>query len=200
MEPGNADASKPATPTTPTTSAPPAAPTAPAAFATPAMRPSAQSGRDMSHIQGWGADLDRANRPAYPKERTPPRLEGVHWDHPDQQPADITVFHSTERPGITPVFGTGQPPRGCSGRLRALAYRHSENDIRRWLMLLFADRIDAAEGVGEDLCRGHLPNVFSEMGLRAEWEHNPVGVVRKAAIGAAVAGTVWYLLSRRRAR
>jgi hypothetical protein len=27
-----------------------------------------------AHIIGWGADLDHANRPAYPMERTPPRL------------------------------------------------------------------------------------------------------------------------------
>ena len=38
--------------------------------------------RDMSHIQGWGADLDHKDRPGYPMERTPPRLEGVHWDQP----------------------------------------------------------------------------------------------------------------------
>src|SRR3712207_7304024 len=27
------------------------------------------------HIQGWGADLDPADRPAVPMERTPPRLD-----------------------------------------------------------------------------------------------------------------------------
>lgn len=178
-----------AVPPTPASSSPARSPT-------PAVKPK----RDMSHIQGWGADLDPANRPACPKERTPPRLEGVHWEHPEQQPVDVTIFHSTERPGITPVFGTGQPPRGCSGRLRALAYRYSENDIRRWLMLLFADRIDTAEGVGEDLRNGQIPNIFAEMGLRTEWRHHPAGVIRKAAIGAAVVGAAWYLLSRRRAR
>ena len=33
----------------------------------------APSGAAHAHIPGWGADLDPANRPAYPKERTPPR-------------------------------------------------------------------------------------------------------------------------------
>jgi hypothetical protein len=36
------------------------------------------------------------------------------------------------------------------------------------------------------------------MGIKAEWEHNKAGLVRKAAIGAAVAGVAWYLLKRRR--
>ena len=44
-----------------------------------------KTANDYSHIQGWGADLDPQNRPAYPKERMPPRLSGVHWDQPEQQ-------------------------------------------------------------------------------------------------------------------
>ena len=32
---------------------------------------------EFTHIEGWGADLDIENRPAYPMERTPPRLEAV---------------------------------------------------------------------------------------------------------------------------
>jgi hypothetical protein len=156
--------------------------------------------RNMSHIQGWGADLDHANRPGYPMERMPPRLEGVHWHEPEQQPVNMEIFHSTERPGITPVFGTSVPPKGCSGRLRSWAYKFSENDIRRWLMLMFADRVDTAEGIGEDLRDGHVPNVFAEMGIKAEWEHNRAGLARKVAVGAVVAGAVYVLLSRRRNR
>ena len=37
---------------------------------------------DRSEILGWGADLDRANRPAVPMERTPPRLRGAHGTRP----------------------------------------------------------------------------------------------------------------------
>ena len=40
--------------------------------------------QDHSHIPDWGAGLDRNNRPAVPMERTPPRLQGVHWDQPEQ--------------------------------------------------------------------------------------------------------------------
>jgi hypothetical protein len=154
--------------------------------------------RPRPNVPGWGADLDHKNRPAHPMERTPPRLDGLHWTEPEQQPVHQEIFHSTERPGLTPVFGTGQPPRGVSGRLRALAYRQSENDLRRWLLLLLADRFDVVEGVGQDLAHGHVPNVYAETGGPAAWKHDPGGVVRKVAIAAALTGLTVYCLSRRR--
>jgi hypothetical protein len=152
--------------------------------------------RDMSHIQGWGADLDKKNRPAYPMERTPARLEGVHWEVPEQQPIDIEVLHSTERPGITPVFGTSTPPKGLSGWIRRRAYEWAENDLRRWLMLLAADRVNVVEGIGEDLMEGRVPNVFAEMGIKAEMKHNPAGLAQKAVIATAVVGIGYWLLTR----
>ncbi len=148
-------------------------------------------------IPGWGADLDPANRPAVPMERTPPRLEGVHWDAPSAQPRTVKVFHSTERPGLTPVFGTSVPPSGMSGLLRGAAFRYSENDVRHWLMLLAADRINVVEGVVDDLAHGHIPNVFAEMGGRAAWKHDRAGVIRKAVVVSAVAGLAIYLMRRR---
>lgn len=155
---------------------------------------------DFSHIQGWGADLDHANRPGYPMERTPPRLEGVRWTRPEDQPLNIKVFHSTERPGITPVFGTSSPPAGLSGRIRDAAYQLSENDLRHWLMLLLADRVNMVEGIGADLMQGRLPNVLAEMGIRAEWQHNKAGLARKVAVASVVAGAAYLLLRRRSAR
>lgn len=150
-----------------------------------------------SHIPGWGADLDHKNRPAYPMERTPPRLPGAHKEPPEQQPVKITVYRSTERPAITPLFGTSTPPSGLSGKLRGIAYRLSENDIRHWLLLLFADRVNVVEGIGQDLMRGHIPNVFAEMGIKAELKHNPVGLAKKVAIASAVAGLAYYAIRRR---
>jgi len=155
---------------------------------------------DFSHIEGWGADLDHKNRPAYPMERTPPRLEGVHWDTPEDQPVRMKVYHSTERPGITPVFGTSAPPSGLSGKIRDVAFKLSENDIRHWLLLLFADRVNVVEGIGEDLMSGHIPNIFAEMGIKSEFKHNPAGLARKAAVATAVIGLGYYLLKRRNAR
>jgi hypothetical protein len=168
--------------------------------AKPAADRSTTSAQDFSHIQGWGADLDHANRPAYPMERTPPRLEGVHWDQPDDQPLTMKVYHSIERTGVTPVFGTSTPPTGFSGRIRDFAYKLSENDIRHWLLLLVADRVNVVEGIAQDLRSGHIPNIFGEMGVRAELKHNPAGLARKAAIASAVIGIGYYMMKRRRAR
>jgi hypothetical protein len=151
---------------------------------------------DHSHIQGWGADLDRKDRPAVPMERTPPRLP-VHGRPIEQQPQRIEVFVSPERPGITPIFGTSTPPRGLSGMIRRFAYKLTENDIRHWLLLLFADRVNVVEGIGDDLLHGKVPNVLGEMGIKAEWQHNRTGLVQKAAVATAVVG-VAYLLMRRR--
>lgn len=157
-----------------------------------------RSAEDMSHIPGWGADLDRANRPAVPMERTPPRLDNVHWEAPAQQEPRIKVHHSIERPGITPVFGTSAPPSGLSGKLRDVAFRYSENDLRHWFILMAADRINVGEGIVQDLAHGHVPNVFAEMGAAAEWRHNRAGFIRKAVIASAVVGLAVYWLRRRR--
>lgn len=156
--------------------------------------------RDYSHIQGWGVDLDHKNRPAHPMERTPPRLHGVHWDRPADQPLRMTVFHSTERPGVTPVFGTSAPPSGLSGMIRGAAYKLSENDIRHWLLLLVADRVNVVEGFGQDLMQGRLPNIFNEMGARAELRHNPAGFATKALVTTAILGGAYYLFRRRSER
>jgi hypothetical protein len=154
---------------------------------------------DMSHIQGWGADLDLKNRPAVPMERTPPRLE-----HPpariEQQKTDIPVFVSPERPSITPLFGTSVPPSGISGMIRAAAYKSTENDLRHWILLMIADRVNVVEGIVDDLSGGRVPNVLGEMGIRAEWQHNPVGLVKKAAIASAVIGAAWYMMRRPKQR
>jgi hypothetical protein len=162
--------------------------------------PQARQRKPPAGVQGWGADLDPAMRPAVPMERTPPRLHNVHWDEPEHQPRTVKVFHSTERPGLTPVFGTSVPPSGPSGLLRAVAFRYSENDLRHWLMLLFADRVNVVEGVLQDLAHGHVPNVFKEMGGPAEWRYNRAGFVRKALVASAVVGVVVYWARRRRDR
>lgn len=154
-----------------------------------------------AHIPGWGSDLDRARRPAVPMERTPPRLENAPSGPPEQQPQYMPILRSTERPRITPVFGTSAPPSGLSGKLRRFAYRFSENDLRHWMVLLFADRINMVEGVIGDLAQGHVPNVYREMGGRAELRHNRAGLARKAivVIGfTAFALALWNMRRERR--
>lgn len=150
---------------------------------------------DRSAIKGWGVDLDPKDRPAVPMERTPPRLE-VRPGEPEQQAQTVEILQSTERPRITPVFGTTVPPSGVSGGMRRLAFRYSENDLRRWMLLLAADRVNMVEGVVDDLRHGHVPNIYAEMGGRAELRHNPAGAAKKAAVLAGVL-TVAYLLWKR---
>lgn len=159
--------------------------------------PAATKPNGHAHINGWGADLDHKNRPAYPKERTPPRLEGIHWDQPEQQAQNVEILHSNERPGITPVFGTSVPPSGLSGMIRRSAFKFSENDMRHWLMLLFADRINMVEGLGDDLMKGHVPNIFAEMGWKSEFKYNRAGAIKKIAVASAAVGLGYYLLKRR---
>jgi len=159
--------------------------------------PHARKREQGKDVPGWGADLDHANRPAYPMERTPPRLENVHWERPAEQERTVKVFHSTERPGLTPVFGTSTPPKGLSGLMREFGYRYSENDLRRWFILMAADRVDVGEGILEDLAHGHIPNIFAEMGAASEWRYNRQGFIRKALIASAVVGLLVYLARRR---
>jgi hypothetical protein len=157
--------------------------------------------RQFAHhpdVHGWGADLDPLNRPAVPMERTPPRLPNVHWDRPSPQELRTKVLHSNERPGITPVFGTSTPLSGVSGKMRELAFRFSENDLRHWLILLAADRVNVGEGLLADLAHGHIPNIFAEMGARAEWRYNRAGFVKKAVVVSAAVALAVYLARRRR--
>ena len=161
------------------------------------MEPPRPTREQLAHIQGWGADLDHKNRPGIPMERTPPRFIPAPQERLPEQPQNVEILVSTERPGITPIFGTAQPPKGLSGVLRRVAFRWAENDLRHWLLLLAADRVNVVEGIGEDLAQGKVPNVLAEMGIKAEWEHNKSGLVKKAVIAGAVLGTAVYLMRRR---
>ena len=153
---------------------------------------------DLQRIPVWGSDLDRKNRPAVPMERTPPRFIHVPEGQPVQQAQTVEVFCSPERPGITPIFGTAEPPKWVSGAIRRMAYKLPENDLRHWLMLIAADRVNMVEGIVEDLAHGHIPNVLGEMGIRSELRHNPAGLVRKALIATAVVGGIMALRNRRK--
>lgn len=149
-------------------------------------------------IPGWGADLDHANRPAYPKERTPQRYVDVPWSDPEPQEQNVEILKSVEHARMPPVFGTSSPPSGLSGVIRRVAFKASENDIRHWLLLLFADRVNMVEGLVQDLARGHIPNVFAEMGWKAKFKYNKKGAIIQLASIGAVVGLGAYLISRKR--
>lgn len=153
----------------------------------------------FAHIPGWGVDLPRSRRPAVPMEHQPPRLD-CQPQPASQQPVHVEVLHSNERPGITPLFGSTLPPKGLSGAMRRHAFRRSENDLRHWLMLLAADRVDMVEGLVSDLMRGHLPRIYAETGGRAELRHRPAAAACKAAGLLVVVGAAWWMWERRTRR
>ena len=152
---------------------------------------------DPTQIPGWGVDADPRNDPTYPmKRRNDGEHAGYSWERPPQQPINVEILHSNERPNVTATFGTSTPPSGVSGMLRRKAFNFSESSYGHWLPLMLADRVGVVEGVVDDLAHGHVPNIFGEMGWKAEWEHNRKSLVTKVLVGAVIASVaVAYLRS-----
>lgn len=127
-----------------------------------------------ARIPGWGADLDPADRPSVPRERTD-LTTGAHWDEPEQQPELWPRERSIEHGRLPPVFGTSTPPRGLSGALRRLAYRRwSEGRAAHWLVLLLADRVDAQESHLRSFLTLRPDNPITQTGVLGELRHRPV--------------------------
>lgn len=157
---------------------------------------------DYSHIKGWGIDADAENDPTYPiKKRTNEEHEGYAWERPAQQPETVEILKSVERPNLTAVFGTASPPQGLNGKIREFAFKYSESSYGRWLPLMLADRIGVVEGIIDDLKKGHVPNIFAELGWAADFKHNKKGFLLKMAlIAAGTAVAVTLLTSKKKTK
>jgi hypothetical protein len=156
---------------------------------------------EHSHIKGWGVDADRENEPTYPiKKYTGDDRRRLNYERAEQQPVNIEVLHSNERPGVTAVFGTSTPPSGLSGAIRRFAFRFSEGSWGHWLPLILADRVNVVEGIVDDFKQGHVPNFMAERGWNAEWKYNRTGLIRKAMIGAAITAAVVTLITLKNRR
>lgn len=150
------------------------------------------------HIKGWGIDADPENEPTYPmKNYTGDDHNRLNYVRPYQQPVNVEILHSNERPSVSATFGTAAPPSGLSGIIRRYAFRHSEESLRHWFPLVLADRINVVEGIIDDIAHGHIPNIFAEMGWKAEWEHNPKRLVKRVAVGLVVTSVIIGLLYSR---
>lgn len=124
-----------------------------------------------ARIPGWGADLDPADRPAVPKLK--PEPTGAHWDFPERQPERWPRERSIEHQFLTPVFGTSTPPRWLSGAIRHYAYaKFSEGRAAHWLLLLAADRVDAAESHLRSFATLRPDNPITQTGVKAEFTHH----------------------------
>lgn len=106
------------------------------------------------------------------------------------------ILLSADRLQMPPVYGTAVPPEGRSGQLRKWAFRYTESDLRHWMILLLADRVNVVEGIMADFRQGHIPNFFEEMGLKSEFKYNKKSLLKKLAIAAGGIFIV-YLLKRR---
>jgi len=123
-----------------------------------------------ARIPGWGADLDPADRPSYPRERFDPGATGAHWEFPERQEERWPRERSIEHEFLTPVFGTSTPPRGLSGVLRKYAYaRFGEGRAAHWLILLGADRVDAVESHLLSFLTLRPDNPVTETGVLSEF-------------------------------
>jgi len=162
------------------------------------IRPALQDVQDIQDIKDQGIDFDPENNPVYPmkRHRDTDRM-GMSWQRPSQQKQDVEILRSIERPGLSAVYGTSSPPSGLSGMIRRLAFRSSESTYARWLPLMLADRINMVEGILSDLWRGHVPNIFAEMGMKSEMKYNKRGFLIKSAIGT---GTIIGLIALYRRR
>lgn len=125
-------------------------------------------------IPGWGADLDPADRPAFPREQ-PGIATGAHWDLPEDQPRREGREKSVEHERLTPVFGTAQPLHGLAGRVRRFAYdRYSEGQTAHWLLLIVGDRIDSATAHARSLISRRPDDPFTQSGILGERGHRPL--------------------------
>jgi len=112
----------------------------------------------------------------------------------------VEILKSVERPNLTAVFGTASPPEGLNGKLREIAFKYSESSYGRWLPLVLADRVGVVEGILDDFKKGHIPNIFNELGWGAELKHNKKGFILKMAlIAAGTAVAVSLLTSKKKA-
>jgi hypothetical protein len=146
-------------------------------MAYPAERPTRMESIDelRARIPGWGADRNRQDRPAVPKERFDPGASGAHWDLPEQQVERWPRERSIEHESLTPVFGTSSPPKAVSGLMRKYAYRRfSEARAAHWLILLAADRVDELESTLGSFLTLRPDNPITESGVLSEFSHHGI--------------------------
>jgi hypothetical protein len=128
-----------------------------------------------ARIPGWGVDLDPRDRPSVPREKFDPTLSGAHWDFPERQPEKWPRERSIEHKFLTPVFGTACPPKGVSGAIRKYSYaKYSEGRAAHWLLLILADRVDAAGSTLRSFVSAHPDDPITETGVLSEFTHHGI--------------------------
>lgn len=122
-------------------------------------------------------------------EAPPAPAEGAHWTEPERQQGADEHLHHTGIERATAVVGTAQRPHGVSGWLRTRAYDIPEHYARRWLLLLFADRVDVVEDRLGDMIARPLEQAGMHNGAKRV-RSNPIAMVAGAAAGIWLAKRV----------
>jgi hypothetical protein len=156
--------------------------------------------QDYRQVNGWGADLDPANRPSFPKE-LPSDVQTVRGEVTSWQKPRTRIHVSNEHPNLTPVFGESVPPQGLSGRLRDYAFQYGEASNRHWMTLMLADRVLVVESLVTGLFTGKPDNYIREKGWSAKLKYRSSNTLQQqkqkqlmwvagAVLGAVALGVV----------
>jgi hypothetical protein len=169
--------------------------------------------RKSEEIPGWGADLESSRRPGIPRETnqenvlSPHHHQRIEWHQVPGPDVELTI----ERREYPPVLGNSKHPSFVSRYVRRLAFKFSEDNLRHWLLLLFADRLNMVEGWVEDLARGRAPMLFGRMEfrttdhLRRALKQGPKSrqdrllLASAALLCVGMAALAWRAVSNRRA-
>jgi hypothetical protein len=54
------------------------------------------------------------------------------------------------------------------------------------------------EGIIDDIIHGHIPNIFAERGMKADWKYNRKELVRNVVIAATVTTVLIAFVKRRK--
>lgn len=155
--------------------------------------------QDYKNIPGWGMDIDIDNEPTYPmKNYTGDDHKRSNYERSEQQKVDVELLKSNERPQYSAVFGNTVPPSGLSGMIRRYAFKHSEDRYRHWIPLILADRVNAWEGIIEDIANGILPNVLAERGIKSELRYNAKNFAAKTLVTIAATVLLIALIKKRK--
>jgi hypothetical protein len=144
---------------------------------------------DFRQINGWGADLDPANRPGIPRE-LPSDVKTVRGDVKHWQKPTFKIYMSNEQPGLTPVFGTSCPPSGLSALIKDLAYQFGEGTARHWMTLIMSDRVNTWETALIDMFTGQYAHNKGWSAKRYEGEYDTRNMIFAGVtvIGVVAAG------------
>ena len=158
----------------------------------------AQPKIDPATVVGWGVDADPENDPTWPmRDRSKDDGPGMNWTPPETQHTGVEILQSVEYPRRPAVVGQSTPPSGVSGVIRRAAFPFSESQWGHWLLLMLADRVNAVEGVIDDLLRGRAPNPLVEMGVVKRSRSGESAIATAAVLGLVAVAVVTVARRRR---